>query len=177
MSEKPAELTPEQQKALVDAMAQVTEVVSNIIGGITEAIMPIIKAYNDLPPALKEAMAEAQVKQHLEASLQTLPPITISTDEKTKDPNLAAIESAGVTNMRGDYMHGVDVDSKGTVNVYHFSDCEGGNDCALFKFLEADMDNHLQRPKKGVTDYWVEKNAAGKFQFKKQATRPRKDTK
>lgn len=62
MSSKAPELTPEQQKALVDAMAQVTEVVGNIMGGITEAIMPIIKAYNDLPPALKEAMAEAQVK-------------------------------------------------------------------------------------------------------------------
>lgn len=168
---KPAEdlkLTPEQQKAVMDAMATVTQVVSEVITGVTEAIMPIIKAYNALPEELKQELAKAQVQQHLKDSLQAMPIGIISTDEKTKNPELAAIESAGLTNMKGDYMHGVDVSSKGVVNVYHFSDCEGGEDCKLFKFIEANETPELKRPKSGTQDYWVTKDAAGKFIFKKQ---------
>ena len=120
---------------------------------------------------LKQELAKAQVQQHLKNSLQTLPPVQINTDEKKRNPELAAIESAGLTNMKGDYMHGVDVSSKGVVNVYHFSDCEGGEDCALFKHIEANETPELVRPKSGTQDYWVTKDKAGKFVFEKQTAK------
>ena len=53
-------LTPEQQKAVMDVMATVTQVVSKVIAGVTEAIMPIIKAYNALPEELKQPKSGTQ---------------------------------------------------------------------------------------------------------------------
>lgn len=62
-----------------------------------------------------------------------------------------------------EYMHGVDCDKKGEINVYHFSDCEGGEACSLFKYLSQDgvPEKHLS---KGY-EYWVKRNAKGEFEF------------
>lgn len=62
------------------------------------------------------------------------------------------------------YWHAVDCDKKGTVNVYHFSDCEGGEKCALFQYLSkpGGMEKHIKRG----NEYTVTKNKTGGFVFK-----------
>lgn len=70
MSAKQPELTPEQQEQLIAAMAHVTDVVANLVEGLTKAILPIIESYNALPEPLKQRLAENQVKHHLEAAMK-----------------------------------------------------------------------------------------------------------
>ena len=80
------QLSDEDRQKLIDAMANVTEIVSKVITGVTEGMLPMIEAYNSLPQPLKEALAAAQVKKHLEDSLQTVPIRTIGEAEDPDKP-------------------------------------------------------------------------------------------
>lgn len=79
-------------------------------------------------------------------------PKIVSSDDQPREMITAA----------GEYWHGVDC-RKRKINVYHFSDCEGGEDCALFKYLsiEGNPEKHL----KNGYEFDVSKNDKGDFVF------------
>ena len=140
------DLTPEQKQALIDAGAALTKAAADIITAMTNAIAPIMDWYNSLPPEIKQQVAASQVaKEH--------PTLFQETQSRKRDEA-----------EKFDFYHWVDCDKKGVVNVYHVSDCAGGEDCELFRYLSEgqNMEKHLKRG----TEYEVIKDLkTGEFDF------------
>lgn len=60
---RPEDLTPEQQKAMIEAGATLTKAAADIITAMTNAIKPIMDWYNSLPPEIQQMIAASQVAQ------------------------------------------------------------------------------------------------------------------
>jgi hypothetical protein len=136
---RPEDLTPEQRKALIEAGARMTKAAAEIINSMMEAIKPVMAWYNSLPDELKQQIAAVQVgDDHPEL-----------VEEKPRNP--------------AEFYHWVDCNKKGIVNVYHVSDCAGGEDCELFRYLSdgKNMEKHLKRGH----EYEVIKAKGGGYEF------------
>jgi len=83
-------------------------------------------------------------------------------EQKTLSISKPSSDQITKSNPAG-YMHGVECSRKGKVTVFHFSDCEGGEKCALFKYLAEDgvPEKHLSRG----YEYWVKRDDTGAFVF------------
>lgn len=66
----------------------------------------------------------------------------------------------GATRRTGrNNLHWVDCDKNGKVDVYHVTDCQGGESCKLIKYLDDDknpLDKHLKRGRQ--YEAWYEKS-------------------
>lgn len=139
--QKIEDLTPEQRELLMATFAQITENVAAAITSVVEAMKPIIEAYNKLPAELKAEIGMRQVTDKLGE----------------------AITPPAETHKHSDYIHGVDCDKKGVINVYHFSDCASGEKCELFQYMntEGNAEKHLKRG----WGYTVTRDRLGAFIF------------